>query len=513
MLLSFLFSFCSFTYQFLLVGQVALHSGLITESHALILAFFLAGMGVGAAHSDKIAASEAGDRLLQNELLLIVLMPVGFFAIQFSTVLIQKDGLSMYWLVILGQAVSAGVGYLTGRELPLLLKMHEKVAASKLISSNYFGALLSAIFTTHPLIISSGAVFILSSAILVTIFATLSLVKKQDLQKTTVFIVLAFCLLLGNLALETPLKKLFYFYKKQTEYAASLIDAYAKADRSVVVQSFSSPYQEIDIVWQNQIAIPESKQSHSVARKLRTSLYLDRARQLTSDSEKVYHELMAFVPIAAKEFVPQRVLILGGGDGVLAATLLEKYPQTQIKLIELDEMVLQLSESFQFIRRMNADVLKGNRLDLVIDDAFSYVRRNHNKEIYDAIYLDFPFPRSDDHLRLYSVEFYRMILRMLSPNGFMTLDFPFGSDKKKDQAILATLHQAGAQTVFAYGRIATFIMAGKTADFKSDAETLIKQLSTVSRPYFAIRSVTRRGEFQTEMPSNSIFRPNWNLRR
>lgn len=151
-------------------------------------------------------------------------------------------------------------------------------------------------------------------------------------------------------------------------------------------------------------------------------MMLDTNFQFSSKTEKYYHESFAHIPMLLMNKIPKKVLILGAGDGLLAREIL-KYEQIEvIKQVELDEDVVELSKTHPLISKLNEGSLENPRLDLVIDDAFQYLRRTNEK--YDAIFVDFPYPKNYNLSKLFSVEFYRFVKKVLNEGGFMVIDVP-----------------------------------------------------------------------------------------
>ena len=120
-------------------------------------------------------------------------------------------------------------------------------------------------------------------------------------------------------------------------------------------------------------------------------LVLDDIIQLSELDCDVYHESFAHIPMSYLKN-PQRVLILGGGDGILAKELL-KYDKLKIDLVDIDPVVLNVSA--KYLLRLNDNSLSDNRVNVFNQDALSYCS-NLKKETYDAIFGDItdPHPNS-----------------------------------------------------------------------------------------------------------------------
>ena len=64
-------------------------------------------------------------------------------------------------------------------------------------------------------------------------------------------------------------------------------------------------------------------------------LVLDGVVQTTERDEFIYHEMLTHLPMLSHPH-PERVLIIGGGDGGLLREVL-KYPVTEVFLVEIDD--------------------------------------------------------------------------------------------------------------------------------------------------------------------------------
>lgn len=166
-------------------------------------------------------------------------------------------------------------------------------------------------------------------------------------------------------------------------------------------------------------------------------LVLDDVIQLSELDCDVYHESFAHIPMSyIKE--PERVLILGGGDGILAKELL-KYTNLFIDLVDIDPVVL--SASSKYLEKLNNNSLTNSRVNIFNQDALTFCN-NAKLETYDAIFGDItdPHPNSPSASLLsdQALETYKSILKkygiisiqtdniQIAPNHILTV-----SDKLK----------------------------------------------------------------------------------
>ena len=114
---------------------------------------------------------------------------------------------------------------------------------------------------------------------------------------------------------------------------------------------------------------------------------------------------------------PKIVLIMGGGDGLLAREIL-KYPSVaHITLVDIDPAMTQLARTNPLLTEQNKRSLTSPKVRVVNEDAFLFAFNTH--QAYDAILIDLVDPSNDRLAKLYSQQFYRQAERILSPTGVM----------------------------------------------------------------------------------------------
>jgi spermidine synthase len=148
------------------------------------------------------------------------------------------------------------------------------------------------------------------------------------------------------------------------------------------------------------------------------ALLLDGHIQLTEFDEQAYHELLVWIPLL-NIHMPKRALIVGGGDGGVARELC-RHPEIEtIDMVEIDEAVVRLCR--EHMPTVSSGAFGDPRLNLHLEDAFEFVRRA--TEPYDLIVADSTDVYEDEEgelsERLFTVEFYRDLRRILSPAGFV----------------------------------------------------------------------------------------------
>ena len=145
-------------------------------------------------------------------------------------------------------------------------------------------------------------------------------------------------------------------------------------------------------------------------------LYLNGHLQFASIDEHRYHEALVHPAMVLTPF-RERVLIIGGGDGLTAREVL-KYEEVQhVDLVDLDPAVTRLAQRNIHLTRLNDNALNRRQVRVVNEDGFVFLQREHVP--YNAILIDLPDPREESLAKLYSVEAYRLCRKLLGPQGVL----------------------------------------------------------------------------------------------
>ena len=524
-------SFCSMCYELLLARTLAEITGLYILSYSFCFGFYLAGMGLGSACYGRFFGKMSPLKVFYRvEIGLAILGGLSaLFAFCFFTLLsvpsfplwvlrhewaLPEKNLYMVFLLFM-QGYVLCIGFLSGFELPIWLKIAKK---RETLSSSTVARGLNALSRPGALLSASYVGGFLGS-ILVVLFIT----PKLGLMSA--------CLLVGFINLACLVESLFSYkklsWKKQAfvlapvlilhlagNFSPLLMQAYLKlyyTQRFVVpgaiknikhasytlkntqsVRRIRSSYQNIDITPSFFIKDPAQFKEYFNLDHIDKGIFffLNKKLQFMESSWFSYHEAMTLAGPLLSGQEPERALVLGGGDGLLISRILKFYKQiSQIVHVELDPKMIELANSHPALARMNQKALQHPTVKGVTADAFKYVARA-KPGMYDAIFMDFPYPASFDLLRLYSVEFYTRVRRLLKPGGFVVADVPILLYKKPpsgrpypEDVLYSTLQSAGFKTVFFFG--------GKSNSFVFlQKEKKPVSFKTEDSPY-RIRSVTR----------------------
>ena len=141
---------------------------------------------------------------------------------------------------------------------------------------------------------------------------------------------------------------------------------------------------------------------------------LDNVIQLTERDEYMYHEMLAHVPMHSHPN-PERVLVIGGGDG---GTLREALKHPSVKsatLVDIDAEVCEVSRLF--FPSLSAS-FNDPRSALKPGDGAAFLATT--KEKFDVILVDAPDPVGPART-LTTPEFYRSALNALTDRGVFAM--------------------------------------------------------------------------------------------
>lgn len=388
---------CGLVYE---LAAGALASYLLGDSvlqFSTIIGCYLFAMGIGSWLS-RFVERQLVAQFLRIELLVGLLgglMPALLFAAHSSL----PNGGGLPFRVLLYGMVGL-IGMLVGLEIPLvmrILKRHfsQRWALRELVSEvltfDYLGALAVAVafpllFVPHLGLVRTGVFFgLLNAAVAVwALFIFRAELRRWGAHAAACAGVVAVLLtaLVGADHLTTWAEDRFY-------------------GEDIILRE-SSDYQRVVVT------------SSSAG----VRLFLNGNLQFHSRDEYRYHEGLVH-PAMAAHGAPQRVLVLGGGDGLAVREVL-RYPSVQqVTLVELDPHMTRLFSSHPLLKSLNDGALTDKRVQVVNADAFTWLDGQQAR--FDVIVIDFPDPTNFSLGKLYTTSFYQRVDQVLAAGGWMVV--------------------------------------------------------------------------------------------
>lgn len=193
---------------------------------------------------------------------------------------------------------------------------------------------------------------------------------------------------------------------------------YYDADR--LLASHQSPYQRIEIF-----------ETPDLGRLMR----IDGANMTSDRDEFFYHEALVH-PAACAHPAPQRVLIVGGGDGGSSEEALKHSSVALCRMCELDQAVVDMAR--EWLPQVHNGVFSDARLHVQIGDGMAYLANPDREasDCFDLIYLDLTDPVGPAEA-LYAPPFFADCKRALNAGGALTLHIgsPFSHPQRVQQSL------------------------------------------------------------------------------
>jgi spermidine synthase len=133
---------------------------------------------------------------------------------------------------------------------------------------------------------------------------------------------------------------------------------------------------------------------------------------LCERDEFVYHEMLAHVPLLTHP-APERVLVIGGGDGGTVRECLKHPTVSHVQLVEIDEVVVQACREHLPV---TAACLDDPRVTVTIADGVAFVRDADTR--YDVVLVDSTDPVGPA-APLFGSGFYADVARVLNEAGIV----------------------------------------------------------------------------------------------
>ncbi|MFV0359160.1 polyamine aminopropyltransferase [Tropicimonas sp.] len=348
---------------------------------SLVIGVFLSAMGFGAWASRVVDDPVSGFVRIQIGLGLVG----GFSA---PLVFASYAGYGAVGLPLFAGLIA--IGALSGMEIPLIARVLEHVGARQfrfenVLTADYLGALVASL--AFPLLIVPHLG--LMSASLAFGLVNLGVAG------------VSIWLFRGELG--RPVKIAWA--------AAFVLVALALSQAERVVSALDAALYEDDIVFTEHTRYQEI----TVTRfRDRVRLFLDQSIQFDSRDEYRYHESLIH-PALGLVARPARVLVLGGGDGMAVREILRHETVEEVTLVDLDPRMTALFRDNTVLAALNDHALSDPRLRIVNADAWSFL--DGPGPGWDVIVADLPDPRNLALSKLYSAEFYRLMVQRLNFGG------------------------------------------------------------------------------------------------
>ncbi|MEI7893184.1 MAG: polyamine aminopropyltransferase [Myxococcales bacterium] len=385
----FLVATCGLIYE-LLAGTLASYVlGDSITQFSFIIGLYLSAMGVGA-WASRLFDQELARRFIDVEL--GVALVGGLSA---PLLFLSFSRLGWFKLVLYGDVFT--IGALVGLELPLLMRILKdnvsfKDLVSRIFTFDYVGALVASLL--FPLFFVPRLGLVRTSLVFGMVNASVALWGTWLLRDL---------LSSGVLSLRiraVAVMALLAIGLLQADRITALTEDQLFADD--IVYSKTTPYQRI-VITRNRAGF---------------QLFLNGNLQFSSVDEYRYHEALVH-PAMTLVDSPERVLVLGGGDGLAMREILKHGAVREVLLVDLDPAMTALPKAFPPLGALGNHSFEDPRVRVIHMDAMIWLEQPSAP--FDVAIVDFPDPNSFALGKLYTTRFYRLLKRHLADHATVAI--------------------------------------------------------------------------------------------
>jgi len=240
-------------------------------------------------------------------------------------------------------------------------------------------------------------------------------------------------------------------------------------------------------------------------------LTLDDIVQTTEEDEFFYHEMFVHVPLftyaASKKQKPEKVLIIGGGDGGILREVLKHRSVSQAVMIELDEEVTRACE--EHMPNLNKGAFKDKRADVKFIDGIEYVKNAvQSGQKFDIILVDSTDPIGAAE-PLFTEEFYSNCNAILNEGGILSTQsgVPF-FQKSEMQNVKQKLNNIFKVATFFVVPVPTYVGSFMVLSYASSVNPLDFSINDY-QSVFAEAKIENLKYYNPEIHFSSFLLPNY----
>ncbi|GAA2494208.1 polyamine aminopropyltransferase [Streptomyces gobitricini] len=413
---------CGLVYELALTALGSYLIGNSVMQTSVVISVMVFAMGIGSLAAKPLQRRAVGAFALVE----ILLALVGGLSVLILYVAFAWLRLYMPAMVV----VSFVVGLLVGAEIPLLMTLLQRIrrqeagsAVADMFAADYVGALVGGL--CFPLLLLPAFGQLRGALVVGAVNAVAGVVVVLWIFRRETRPMVRNGLLAGAAGVLAVLAAVYVL--------ADDIEVTARQQlyRDPIVHAETTPYQDIVVT-----------RSTAFTGEPDTRLFLNGDLQFSSVDEYRYHEALVHPALSGKR---SSVLILGGGDALALREVLRYDDVDTVTLVDLDPAMTRLARTFTPLLDLNDHALSDPRVTVVHADAFNWLRDATGR--YDTVIVDFPDPDTAALAKLYSVEFYHLMGRVLTPDSRVMVQggSPFFAPKSY-WSIDATIREAGYAT-------------------------------------------------------------------
>ncbi|MEO0897398.1 MAG: polyamine aminopropyltransferase [Bacteroidota bacterium] len=380
----FVIAICGILYELLISTISSYFQGSSILHFSIIIGLFLSFMGVGS-YLSRFFKKDLLAWFIRFELILGIMGGLSTF------ILYLAFSLTPYYYAVVFLLIGI-LGAIIGLEIPILTRIIRKYedlrnAVSNVLSFDYLGALIASLL--FPLV-------------LLPIFGTMK----------TAF-------LIGMLNVSVAIMNSWQFREELPNYRQLFAISWLAQFLLLIGLIFS--FQLVSLFEKNLYQDPVLYSQQTPYQKLVITrmkddvrLFINGSIQFSSKDEYRYHEALVHVPMILSQN-REHVLILGGGDGLVAREVLKYSDVQKVTLVDLDQQMTDLGMNHPIIQRLNEGSLLNPKVEIVNTDAYKYLE--NSTDFFSVVIVDLPDPHDTALGKLYSQSFYNIIEKRMGVGG------------------------------------------------------------------------------------------------
>lgn len=426
------------------------------EQFSVTISLMMLMMGFASVWQRRLSDRNLVEKFLAVEIGLAVLGAYAPIAVYAAHATMEAHYIAVQYFFILA------IGFLIGLEIPLVLRLNRnyvpelKSNLASVFSTDYLGAFLGAVVWVYvllryfPLTEISFFVAGVNFAVALVTYAYFSMHRAASHSGLFLALIAATAVCLGM------------GYWRNRDWNRILEQRFFS---DPVVTSITTKYQHIVLT--------------ASVDPTDYRLYINGNLQFSSLDEAIYHEMLVH-PAMALAASRRKVLILGGGDGLALREVLKYEDVRHVALVDIDPQMVEFARDDDVMSELNGDAFRDAR---VLAEPMAAVEQGSVRQpvlqpaksleptatrpleqasvvsvytidadkilasldgVYDVILIDFPDPNSVELVKLYSLEFYLKLRRLLAGGGMLALQAtsPYHA-KESFLCILRTIRSAG----------------------------------------------------------------------
>lgn len=380
-------SICALAYELIIATLSSYLLGDSVTQFSFTIGFFLFSMGIGALLSRRINSAEL-------RWFIIIEIAIGLFGGTSAIILNAVFASADFYYTLIMLCITMAIGICVGLEIPLLTRIvaHRDQlsrALADILSIDYIGSLLASLaFPTFLLPILGvtqtaflmGLLNICVAGLLLYTFGY-RITQQWTRRLWVVWSIVAGIMVVGSI-MSTQIVR---FFEQQLYSAAIIYEEQSPLQRIIITRNASD-----------------------------VRLFLNGNIQFSSRDEYRYHEVLVHTAMSAAR-THETVLVLGGGDGMVARELLKYEDVEKIIVVDLDPAMTHLAQTHPLIKEISQNSMNDPRVSIINQDAYKFME--DSQDLYPVIIIDLPDPNNESLSKLYSTQFYKLVKQRITRDG------------------------------------------------------------------------------------------------